>query len=118
MAVYSSVAAAVRDVEAGIVTGEGKVIAAITLQFIKDANDMYVPFLNGPLRGSALLTPKRVLVTGTAIWSTPYAVRRYFENHIHPDKRFWDIRTWNIKVKTYEKMGVTGFSTELKRYMK
>lgn len=118
MAIYKSVSQAVTSVENGIDSSKSKVLALVATQFTRDANDRYVPFLHGQLRGSALLTPKNKLSEGIVIWNTPYAVRRYFENHLHPDKTKWDIKTWDKNVKTYEKLGAVSYDTELKRYMK
>lgn len=118
MAIYKSVSQAVTSVENGIDSSKSKVLALVATQFTRDANDRYVPFLHGQLRGSALNTPKSQLLQGTVIWNTSYAVRRYFENYQNPDKTEWDIKTWNKNIKTYEKLGAVSYDTELKRYMK
>lgn len=102
-------------------------IAALGLQLAKDAKEQkrapdstgvtyaggYKTTTPGALTDSSLKTPTTYLEKGIVMWETPYSVKRYYENNLNPDKKEWDIKTWDANYTTYEEQVVTGLEKEI-----
>ena len=124
---YSTIASALDDFSKDILDAEPKIIAGLALQVAQDAkeqgrapNSFGKVYANGQktvapgtLSDSALKTPYSKLKTGIIIWSTPYVVKRYFENNLSPDTTHWDIKTWGANYTTYEQQVARSFEKEI-----
>ena len=124
---YSTIKHALTDLKVDINNAQPRIVAALSLQLAQDAKEQQrapssigVVYANGQrtvspgtLSESALKTPYDKLKEGIVIWSTPYAIRRYFENNLNPDKTMWDIKTWEANYTTYEEQVANSFESNI-----
>lgn len=113
MVKFDSIDKALFAMERNILDSENKVMLAISSQFAKDAKQQFIAFQSGALGDSGIRTPKNLLMQGTVVWDTPYALTRYKVNYKTPNSTFWDTKTWDANYQTYEKQAKIAWEKDI-----